>query len=269
MHHRARLGIALLLVAAACGKKAADGGSAASGSAGSGSAGTGSAGSAGGSAATPPPAPPDAAPVAATPPPCPTGEALTAKVTALYKLDAADLIGAPQCAAGMFPAPGWAIDVAFRVKTGDKPANTERVALLDATGAELFHSDLELPAGDGDVETITSFQAVDFNPDGTAELVTARKGEHRGKVGESVTIAKIDGTAWKSMQQSALSFDDTAAADSPATAEVCVVSWAIEGTDTGPRTLAIKVDAAKSKNCQAVSMTIAMNAKGEFDATPE
>lgn len=267
MHHCARVGIALLLVAAACGKKTTDSGSGGSGVA-NGSAASGPAsGSAGSGSAVPPPAPPDAAPVAATPPPCPTGDALAATVIALYKLDAADLIGAPQCAAGLFPAPGWAIDVAFHSKSGDKPSSTERVALLDAGGAERFHSDLA--RSDDAPETITAFQAVDFNHDGVAELVTARSGDHGGKVRDSVTIAKVDGTAWKSMYESALSVDDTKAAKNPAEAEVCVVSWSIEGPDTGPRTLAIKVDAAKSKNCQAVPLTVTMNAAGEFDATPQ
>ena len=242
-----------LVTIAACGKSSSKTENAApAGSAvGSGSAGSGSAGS-GSAAATPVAAP-------ATLPPCPTTEeALTAKLEEIFKTKGG--ISNAGCVAGKFPQPGWWVTAYI----SSESSWLDRTVVIDAKGAIVSSSDGEIAPGQIDSSGSGGYRAIDFDKDGTDEVLYVFSSDRRGYAESTLQVTKLVNGTWESALSRTFSYDSSAAVENESEAESCEATWEVDANQAIVFTPKGKTTSSNTESCVLANETWTMGADGKF-----
>lgn len=209
--------------------------------------------------AQPTPAPATAAPAPAAAPACPDGDTLGKKLAEIWKKDVATISGAT-CVPGKFPAPGWYVS-AYLVEEGSSIA---RESVIDAKGAVVSNDDAEIPPGLTDSSGMESVQTVDFDKDGTDEIVLVFSSDRRGIMESMLWVEKLVKGSWQRVMDRGFSYDTGASVEDEAQAESCEATWEI-GADLAihftPKGKAKNGDEA---NCVLAKETWKLGADGKF-----
>lgn len=241
-----------LVSIAACGKSSSKTENAAPAPAGSGSgsAGSGSAGS--GSAA--------AAPVAdAALPPCPSQDALPAKLAEIFKTKA-DAISNAGCVVGKFPQPSWWVTA----YVSSEDSTVDRSAIVDAKGVIVSSSDEEIPPGMIDSSGTEGYRAIDFDKDGTDEVLYVYTSDRRGYAESGVYVEKLVNGKWEAALSRTFSYDSSAAVENESEAESCEATWELDANQAIVFTPKGKATSNNTESCVLAKETWALGADGKF-----
>lgn len=149
-------------------------------------------------------------------PACPKGHALAARTRHVLHLTKDDLVDA-HCAVGRFPDPGWALLVRAyeHARPGQPDAATGvsiQVAVVDRAGAAVPARrtviDQDLPVHVDDDDHILSLEAVDFDGDGTDELVYLQSTFQGGATSRDLHVLRLQAGAWKDVFTDMIAYDN-------------------------------------------------------------
>lgn len=137
---------------------------------------------------------------------CPTNEALSHKLGAIWKIPPKD-VHVEKCAPGAFPAPGWVV-VAWLERGGGVAL---RHAVLEQSSGALISSldGNDTGVAQMDYNQFKSLRAVDLDKDGKAEILQEWEHSKGGRASQLLTVYRLDGKRLQELLTKTVAYDNT------------------------------------------------------------
>ena len=207
---------------------------------------------------------------------CPEVPALTSWVARLAQVQDVDVVLDPLCVVGRFPEPARAIKV-WIWERDDGPDShtgiTDRVFVVDADGAVSADTALYkgLPPGlvDGSDETLRAegLRTVDFDGDGTDEIVFVRVHDQGGLVTRTLIVLRLSVGEWNEALDRTFEHDDETGEN---LGPSCSASWRVAPSSGGRRSLVFTPESNNSgrvAECVTSKETWVLGKDGGFTTT--
>lgn len=213
-----------------------------------------------------------AAPIGKDAPPCPQGDALTARVAELFGVKR-EAVDSADCVVGHFPQPGWVIAARYTSKDSadEGPTVEDRTVVVDAAGKIIASEADEVPVGALDSSGSDEYQAVDLDGDGTDELVSVFGTDKRGYMMKGLIVQRLANQKWDTILTRQFEYDNSAAEPESGVLS-CDATWKIEaaGADKkraivfDPKTKPPKKAKATADECVLAKETWTIGADGKY-----